>query len=141
VKKRMLVLVAIAAAFPTLALAASGTVKLEAAKMTGAQEKPAGAPGATGYTDIDITGTKVCWTIRYAKLGGTPMAAHIHKGKAGVAGPVVVPLGAKFAAKGCIASSAAVVKAIEANPAGYYVNIHTAKFPGGAVRGQLAKEK
>ncbi len=31
----------------------------------------------------------------------------------------------------------AVLAQIEANPSGYYVNLHNARFPGGAIRGQL----
>ena len=39
----------------------------------------------------------------------------------------------------CIAVEPEKLKPIVANPAGFYVNIHTADFPGGAVRGQLMK--
>ena len=66
-----------------------------------------------------------------------PQAAHIHKGAAGKAGPVVVPFGAAYKAKGCQKATKAVIEAIESHPNGYYVNIHNAKFPGGAIRGQL----
>jgi hypothetical protein len=67
------------------------------------------------------------------------MAAHIHKGKPGVAGPVVVPLGAAFRKSGCTTARAAVTAAIVRTPGAYYVNIHTAKYPAGAIRGQLAR--
>jgi hypothetical protein len=33
---------------------------------------------------------------------------------------------------------ASVLQAIVDDPAGYYVNLHTEEFPGGAIRGQLA---
>ena len=67
----------------------------------------------------------------------TPLVAHIHKGSSKVAGPVVVPLGGTFTALGCVHSTSSVVKAIEKNPSSYYVNIHTSKYTGGAIRGQL----
>ena len=66
-----------------------------------------------------------------------PLASHIHKGAAGTAGPVVVPLGAAYKAKGCTKAPAKVVAAIEEHPSSYYVNIHTTKYPAGAIRGQL----
>jgi hypothetical protein len=40
---------------------------------------------------------------------------------------------------GCATVGQPVVAAILANPADYYVNVHNAEFPGGAVRGQLSK--
>ena len=44
-------------------------------------------------------------------------------------------------ASGCASADDAVTSAILANPAGYYVNIHNADFPDGAVRGQLSLKK
>ena len=38
---------------------------------------------------------------------------------------------------GCLTANADLVHEILANPAGFYVNVHNAQFPGGAVRGQL----
>jgi hypothetical protein len=140
VKKRLILVLAVGAIFPAVALGGSAAKIGYSAKLTGGSETPKGAPAGKGDADIDVTGTKVCWHLTYGGLGGTPTAAHIHKGKAGVAGPVVVPLGAAFKPKGCIAASAAILAGIKKSPAGYYVNIHTAKFPGGAVRGQLQRD-
>jgi hypothetical protein len=39
----------------------------------------------------------------------------------------------------CLAVDKEKLDPIVANPSAYYVNVHTAEFPGGAVRGQLAK--
>lgn len=138
-RELVLPLVACAALAPGLALA-GGTAKVRlAAKLAGSKETPKGAPAGRGMADVTITGTRVCWQFTYGGLGGKPTAAHIHKGRPGTAGPVVVPLGAAFKRRGCTTASAAVVRAIERSPAAYYVNIHTAKYPGGAIRGQLAR--
>ena len=65
---------------------------------------------------------------------------HIHKGAAGAAGPVVVPLGtpnSALTASGCAPTARALVAAMLAAPASFYLNIHTAEFAAGAIRGQL----
>ncbi|MGZ4339155.1 MAG: CHRD domain-containing protein [Gaiellaceae bacterium] len=109
------------------------------ATLTGKVEVPKGDPDGAGTAEVKITGTKVCWEIKTARVG-TIVAAHIHKGGPGVAGPVVVPFGKTFKAKGCVTSTAAIVAGIEKNPTGYYVNVHNAKYPGGALRGQLHRD-
>lgn len=106
------------------------------ATLTGKAETPKGDPDGSGSAEIKFTGTKVCWEIKVAKVG-TIVAAHIHKGKAGIAGPVVIPFGKTYKSKGCTTSTAALVAAIQKNPGAYYVNVHNAKYPGGALRGQL----
>jgi hypothetical protein len=106
------------------------------ATLTGKAETPKGDRDGRGTAEVKITGRRVCWEIKVSKVQ-TIMAAHIHKGKSGVAGPVVVPFGKVFKAKGCTTTTAAIAAAIQRNPAAYYVNVHNAKFPAGALRGQL----
>ena len=67
--------------------------------------------------------------------------AHIHEGAAGKDGPPKVTFDPPKtgSAKGCNPADAALIKAIMQNPADYYVNVHNAAFPKGAVRGQLSK--
>ena len=135
-KLRLLILTALVAALvPAFALAAPQKGSLHAT-LTGRAETPKADPDGRGTAEIKITGRRVCWEIRVSKIG-KPLAAHIHKGKPGAAGPVVVPLGGVFKAKGCTTASAAVARAILAKPRAYYVNVHNAKYPNGAVRGQL----
>ena len=138
-KKQLILIAVIGAIFPAVALGGSAAKISFGSTLKGGAETPKGAPAGKGTAAVTITGTKVCWRLTYSGID-KPTAAHIHKGRPGVAGPVVVPFGAAFKPIGCIASTAAVVKGIETNPAGYYVNIHTAKFPGVAVRGQLKKQ-
>ena len=106
------------------------------ATLSGKAETPKGDPDGSGTAEVKIAGKQVCWEIHVAKVG-TIVAAHIHKGKPGVAGPVVVPFGAAFKSKGCTAASASLTAAILRSPSAYYVNVHNAKYPGGALRGQL----
>lgn len=112
-----------------------GTKSLHAT-LTGKAETPKGDPDGSGTAEVKITGTKVCWEFKTAKVA-TLSAAHIHKGGPGVAGAVVVPFGAAFKAKGCTTTTAATAAAILKSPGKYYVNVHNAKYPGGALRGQL----
>ena len=108
--------------------------------LTGTAETPRGAPGGAGAAVISFHGSSVlCW--RFAHLHGFAHAtvAHIHSGAPGTSGNVVVPLstGSRLHHKGCVHVKTALAKAIETNPRGYYVNIHSKQYPGGAVRGQL----
>jgi serine/threonine protein kinase len=91
---------------------------------------------SSGTVDVTIDGTKVCWDFTLSGVDN-PTAAHIHQGGSSVSGPVVVPLGAAYKSTGCTTTTAATAKAILANPSAYYVNVHTATYPDGAVRGQL----
>jgi hypothetical protein len=135
----------LAAAAAVLALAAAATAAPLAggnslhAALTGKAETPKGDPDGSGTAEVKITGRRVCWEIKAAKVA-TLAAAHIHKGRAGVAGPVVVPFGATYKGKGCATATAAVAAAIKATPGAYYVNVHNAKYPGGALRGQLRND-
>jgi len=84
------------------------------------------------------TGAVLKWKLTYTRLTGAAKAAHIHSGKRGVAGPVIVPLcgPCKSGQTGTTKISKAVVEALEKH--GAYVNVHTAKNPGGEIRGQVS---
>ena len=126
----------IVAAGATAAIHKTGSLH---ATLVGKAETPKGDPDGHGTAEIKITGRRVCWEIKVAKVQ-TIVAAHIHKGKPGIAGPVVVPFGKAFKSKGCTTTTAAIAAAIQRNPAAYYVNVHNAKYPGGALRGQLHRD-
>ena len=118
-----------------------------AADMSGLKEvtakgkKAAGDKDGHGAAVVDFSGGKMCFGLTVHGIA-KPAAAHIHKGTAGKAGPVVVTLvapgaGNPGASSGCVTVKPATANAIKKNPSGYYVNVHTADFPEGAVRGQL----
>ncbi|MDB5465264.1 MAG: hypothetical protein JWQ46_26 [Phenylobacterium sp.] len=112
------------------------------AMMNGASEKPTAAdPDGSGMATVrpDPAKGQVCYDISVKNIATATMA-HIHKAGPDAAGPVVVPLkapGADGKSTGCATADAAVVKDIQANPGGYYVNVHNAEYPAGAIRGQL----
>jgi hypothetical protein len=148
---RIRVLIALCAAIGVLAALAtvsSAADKKLYAAMTGKQEKPAGDPDGTATATITVKSNKICYDIRPKKAGLTFAAGHIHAGKAGVAGGVVVPLfqSPKKVKNGRLTGcsptvSTTLLAKIKSHPANYYVNIHNAKYPAGAVRGQLSTLK
>jgi hypothetical protein len=109
------------------------------AKLSGRIEVPkAGNGTGTAKLTLNAKTGRVCFTIKLKHVG-VVMAGHIHQGAKGTAGPIVVPLfsTATRKPKGCVTADKAVVKAILRAPRSYYVNVHNAKFPAGAARGQL----
>jgi hypothetical protein len=77
------------------------------------------------------------WRLTFSRLTGKAVAAHIHRGVRGKAGPVIVPLCApcKSGAQGKATVDSSVVNALESGRT--YVNVHTKKNPAGEIRGQL----
>jgi hypothetical protein len=128
-------------------IAVGGTVVASGATATtytvhlkGSLEIPKGSPTGTGTFKYQINTKKgdLCYSLKWSGIG-TPFASHIHKAKAGVEGNVVIPLSAAapVAQSGCVKAKASLLEAILKTPSNYYVNVHTKKYPNGAIRGQL----
>ena len=120
------------------ASAAAEVVKLSAT-LSGAGETAGGDPDGSGRftVEIDAEAGDFCYTLTTAKIARAT-AAHVHEGAAGTDGK---PLGTlSVASDMCLALSPEVLKAIVAAPGDYYINVHTADFPKGAVRGQLERK-
>ena len=99
-------------------------------------------PNATGTAVVRIRKAAglVCYRLHAANVTLPTTASHIHRGGAGVNGPVVVPFtapGADGNSSGCTAATATLIDEIVGNPANFYVNVHTKEHPGGAIRAQL----
>ena len=118
------------------ALAADHTYTVS---MSGKQETPKGDPDGKGTAKIKVEASKgeLCYRLTWSGIR-TPNAAHIHNGKKGKAGPVVIPLfGGAAKHSGCVKASKSLLGKIVRSPGSYYVNVHNATYPGGALRAPL----
>lgn len=114
--------------------------------MDGAQEVPSGTgdPDGSAFGTLslnDVTG-QISWSITYANIED-PVAMHIHPGAMGSEGGPLVTLTVVANGPdpnplvGSVTPFLTTTQSIIANPLDFYVNIHTASFPDGAVRGQV----
>lgn len=127
--------VAFAASADTVKIAAKLTLAAEVPKAHGA---PAAAGGAfTGTVKGSGSVKTLTWKLTYSHLSGAGFAAHIHNGKVGKAGGVIVSLcgPCHSGQTGTARVPEAIVKMIESG--GAYVNVHTKKNPNGEIRGQV----
>jgi hypothetical protein len=129
------------------AAASGGRSTVLAASLSGAQEVPGpGDPDGSGRALVRLSGNQACFLLTWSRITA-PVAAHIHVGRRGQQGGIVVLFfmgqlpDTLNAVAGCAEADPAVVDAIAADPRGYYVNIHTADFPAGAIRGQLHRAR
>jgi len=106
--------------------------------------KPTGVKaGAGGTFSLMVTekgdAYSAKYTLTFRNLTGKAVAAHIHRGKPGKAGPVIVGLCRPCTSGkgGTKPVSNAAYTALKAGNT--YVNIRTAKNAGGEIRGQIKK--
>jgi hypothetical protein len=145
-RTRLLVLSALTAVLVTVLVPAAQaqrtTSRTLIAAMSGSEEEPDdGDDSGYGAAIVDFASRgRVCFRIEAEEIDRATMG-HIHRGARGVAGPVVVPLftGAVPARRRCVRVARALRVEIARYPARFYVNVHNADFPAGAVRGQLTR--
>ena len=122
-----------------------GPVRLAGAQVVlrGGDEVPGpGVDSASGTAHVVVIAERdeVCVEISVRDLD-RPSAAHLHEGLPGEAGEVVLPLPAPTEGTGsvdaCVTAAPRVIERLVSDPAGYYVNVHSAAAPDGALRGQL----
>jgi hypothetical protein len=148
----LVVLGAMVLAGPTFAAKLEGAKqggKLLTTTLTGAEEVDpdtgelgAGDPDGSGFATITVNPgqSTVCYELSVS--GIVPASdAHIHFARAGENGDVVVPLEppTNGSSSDCASVERSLAKNILKNPELYYVNVHNAEFPSGALRGQLSK--
>ncbi|MFJ8634650.1 CHRD domain-containing protein [Streptomyces sp. NPDC093568] len=122
-----------------------------AASLRGANEVPVAGGPAVGDRDgaalqfVKVKGEKVSVAVTWRGTG-KPTALHIHQGAKGTNGGIKVDFGGLLGkSKGHSVTGTVTVKdpallnALKTDPSSFYANLHTAEFPGGAVRGQLHK--
>ena len=140
------------AVFAAVAVPAFAATKYTA-KLNGKSETPKSDSKATGTATLTVAtnGKSIKYTLRATGLSGGAQAAHVHAGKAGAAGPVILNICPKpcklpksgtltstqFAKAPGVANFKAAINAIKKGRA--YVNIHTKEHPAGEIRGQIKK--
>ena len=117
--------------------------------LTGAQENPPNASPALGSMDVgyNTTTKMLSYTVRWSGLTGNPTLMHIHGlspiGYASspvqtilsAANPTLFPQNGTYT--GVLLADGVVVKEENILNGFYYMNIHTAAFPNGEIRGQI----
>lgn len=111
------------------------------AELRGSNEVHRGDPDGSGTAEISFADelTRVCWDLNDLEGLGPITGAHIHRGAAGVDGPVVLAFkqATEGGWRGCSSDTSWVQQAFSEGLSNYYVNVHTAEYPKGAIRGQL----
>jgi D-alanyl-D-alanine carboxypeptidase len=150
-RRTVAVVLLVAASAGTVAAGATGagatdTGAVLQTTLTGLREvAPGGALGAgdpdgVGAAVLELGTDSLCARLDVTGVELPAAAAHVHRGAVGVNGDIVVPLpppGDDGRSQGCTDVGPALLRELAAMPAGFYVNVHTAAFPAGAVRGQL----
>jgi hypothetical protein len=114
------------------------------AVLSGSNETPANASTATGGGTFFLSPTTLTTTLKLAHVITysttlTPTMAHFHKAQPGVGGPIVIPLPLSRPISGTLTLTQA--QAADLIQGLYYVNIHSANFTAGEIRGQIVQTK
>ncbi len=113
-------------------------------RLTGASEVPPVSTAGSGTVDATFNKETnvLTWKVAYSGLSGPVSAGHIHgPAMAGANAGVLIPFTGSVASpfEGKATLTAAQVTDLMAGR--LYVNLHTAKFPGGELRAQLTPGK
>ncbi len=111
------------------------------ATLKGESETPPNSSTATGDATLTYNKDTKIFSIVVHFSGLTATASHIHKGPVGVAGNVIFPFTPPITSPINYTSPVLTTSqdsALNANL--YYVNVHSAVYPAGEIRGQLIKQ-
>ena len=110
------------------------------ATLNGSNEVPPNASAATGTARLDFNNSTKMFTLTTTFTGLTPTDAHVHKGAVGVSGPAVFPLSDLTSPIEYTSGVLTTEQEADLKANIYYINIHTAAYPDGEIRGQLLKQ-
>ncbi len=110
------------------------------ATLNGTSEVPANTSTATGTATLTFNKTTKIFTITVTHDIAAPTNGHIHKGAIGVSGGPVFPFSSYTSPISYTSAALDATQEADLYAELYYVNIHTAAFPGGEIRGQLIKQ-
>jgi hypothetical protein len=110
------------------------------ADLSGDQEVPGpGAPNSFGTANLfaDVPNGRLCYRLGYDGIDQATMG-HIHRGGPGQTGQPVIDLRLDANGdEGCVPADPAVLQSVQDHPEDFYLNVHAAQYPDGAMRGQL----
>ena len=110
--------------------------------LSGAGEKPSGDPDGLGIASVrSLPGLgQLCYQLTVSRIELPATAARIQLVSTGkTVAPLRAPDAATGVSSGCANVSRALVRAILARPAAYFLNVSTREFPAGAIRGTLGR--
>jgi hypothetical protein len=97
------------------------------------------SPTGSGMAKVTLESSQVCWQLTWKGIGAVQESG-IHKTPPPPAGRrehSVLPFKAITTHTGRVSAPAAVIEAIAVNPGSYYADIHSTKYPKGAIGGRL----
>ena len=110
------------------------------ATLSGTSESTPNASAATGTATLIFNTTTKIFTVSVTYSGVTATNGHIHKGAVGVSGGVIFPFSPFTSPISYTSAALDATQEADLNANLYYVNIHSAAFGAGEIRGQLIKQ-
>lgn len=110
------------------------------ATLSGAQEAPATNSTRTGTATLVYDSVSKVYTLTVTHDVPNPTNGHVHKGVIGVSGPVIFPFASFTSPINYTSPKLDATQEADLKSNSYYVNIHTAAFPAGEIRGQLIRQ-
>jgi CHRD domain-containing protein len=108
--------------------------------MSGDQVGPSpGASNAFGTANlfVDLRNGVLCYRMGYDGMSRAS-GAHIHAGGPGQNGRPVIDLHPEANGdEGCVGADPTALRNVRDHPEAFYLQLHTAEYPDGAIRGQL----